>query len=508
MGAGSEGGGVSLCGVQGPGISVGETLPGRSRLGCRCLPRIATAARGTAVGCRRHRRAQAHMHRGPVAAAPLPPRIFLPCSDAQPRSKSVEHNASSSTLRRPASAFVAVAADTEAIFTALRGTLRATLDRVLPSDYSARSLGRYLEVDRMTAWRCWTIAHVADPAQALRAMPGGRAWPSLLSRLAKRGATAEEVAAIRREVERFEVLVQERSLDRQALKTIAAGAPGSERERAAIVAARRSASRGATSLYGIHAKTMLVAVLLAPGRPGDTLVSATLGIIDGLRRLRPGAPWPIMQHSVTSGSARGGARRAGPGKAGSLPTLLRDASTPGIAEHELTEQADPRGVTVVSLGDLREEHRGGIRVTAADSNRVGRFGDDEVEPFELSISFLFPADLAVVDLLVHRDLARHTDPVASLIGTPIGPHNFEQARLASRLPLESAFRSIEAGVASHRMKAATEAYAAGLLEACKRLRRDLDEFEAFRFELPYPPAFAAASASVELRNPRSRRRTR
>lgn len=413
-------------------------------------------------------------------------------------------DASSNSPRRSPTGFTGAAAEAEAILTALRTHLRATLDRVLPPDYSARSLGRFLEVDRMTAWRCWTIAHVADPAQALRAMPGGRGWPSLLSRLANRGASKTEIAAIRDEVARFDSLLTRRRLDRDGLKAIAASAAGSDSERGPIVAARRSASRGAAALYGVHAKMLLHSVLLAPGRRRGTLDSATVGIIDGLRRLRSGPPWPIMQYAVTSGTARRRGRGASAAD-NSMPALIREASTSGIVGCELTEHTDPQGITVVSLGDVRPKHRQGLRVIVAESNCVGRFGDGEIEPFDLLTSFLFPADLAVIELLVHRDLVRHTEPVAALIATPIGAHNFQHARLASRLPLEASFRPCAAGVASPRVKAAANAYEIGVSKACGMLRVGIDDFDAFRVELPYPPAFAAASASVELRNPRARR---
>lgn len=411
-------------------------------------------------------------------------------------------DASSRTSNRSPIGFADAASDVEAILTALRKQLRMTLDRVLPSDYSARSLGRFLEVDRMTAWRCWTIAHVADPAQALRAMPGGRGWTRLLSRLAKRSATAAEIDAIRHEVARFESLLRRQSLDRSSLKAIAATAAGTEAERTQILAARRAASRGAASLYGVHAKALLVTVLLAPGGQRGTLDSATVAIIEDLRRLRPGAPWPIMQYAVTSGTARRRSRRSLMADE-SMPSLIREASTPGIMGCELTEHTDERGVTVVSLGDVRPTHSRGMRITAAESNHVGALGEAEIEPFDLSISFLFPADLAVIELLVHRSLARHTDPVGSLIGTPVGPHNFEYTRLASRLPLEASFRPCKCGVESPRLKAASDAYRVGLSKACSMLHGDVDDFDAFRIELPYPPAFAAASASVELRNPRN-----
>lgn len=399
--------------------------------------------------------------------------------------------------------FTAAAAEVEEILGSLRRHLRATLDRVLPFEYSARSLGRFLGVDRMTAWRCWKIAHVADAAQALRAMPGGRGWPSLLSRLASRGASKAEIAAIRHEIARFDALLQGQGLDRHGLKALAAGA-GTKSERAQIVAARRSTSRGAASLYGVHAKALLVAVLLAPGRRRGTLDSASVSIIEDLRRLRPGAPWPIMQHAITGGTVRRRGRGALAADS-SMPALIREASTPGIVGCELSERTDERGVTVVSLGDVRPALRRGIRIATAVSSRVGAFGEGEIEPFDLSISFLVPADLAVIELFVHRDLARHTDPVASLIGTPIGPHNFERARLASRLPLEASFHPCEAGVPAPRVKAAADAYEVGVSKACGMLRVGIDEFDAFRVELPYPPAFAAAAASVELRNPRKRR---
>jgi len=405
----------------------------------------------------------------------------------------------------PPAGFPATAAEVEATLTALRTLLRTTLDRVLPGESSARSLGRFLQAGRMTAWRCWTVAYVADPAAALRAMPGTRGWADLLRRLATRGATDAEIAAIRTEVDRFEALLRTRSIGRAEVDALAAGVGGTRGERARIVAARRSASRGAAALYGVHAKLLVISYLVAPGKRKGTIDLASVGIIEGLGRLRPGAPWPIVQHAVASDRQQALRHHRPLGDGGAMPGLIRSLSSPGIAGSELTEHTDASGVTTIRLGDLRPEHRKGIRMVVADSMLGAQVGDDEVKPIHLHSTFLHPADLAVIELLVHRKLPRHTDPVAALLGTPIVPQSLPQARLASRLPLEEVFRPCVAGSASPRARAVAGAYKEGVARACAALRSDVESFDAFRIELPYPPAFAVALASVELQSRPPRR---
>lgn len=400
---------------------------------------------------------------------------------------------------RPAG-FPETAAEVDGALTALRNCLRVTLDRLLPHENSACSLGRFLQVGRMTAWRSWTIAYVADPAQALRAMPGSRGWSDVLRCLAVRGATEAEVAAVRDAVDRFNELVRVRKLGREEFDALTAGAPGSEAERTQIVAARRSASRGSAAMYGVHAKLLLACFLVAPGRQPGSIDLANVGIIDGLRRLRPGAPWPIVQHAVATDQDETLRRHRPLGDGGTMPGIIRSLSSDGIVGQELAEHTDASGVTEIRLGDVRPEHRSGIRVVIADSMIGNHLGEADVEPIDIHATFLHPADLGVIELLVHRDLPRHTDPVALLLGTPIVPQVLPQARLASRLPLEATLRPCTAGVASPKARAVVAAYGEALSRACAALGCSVGAFDAFRIELPYPPAFATASTSVEIRN--------
>ena len=57
----------------------------------------------------------------------------------------------------------------------LRQRLRPMIDRLMPEGYGVRSFSRGTGLELTSAWRCWTVAHVAEPAQALRALPGTKA---------------------------------------------------------------------------------------------------------------------------------------------------------------------------------------------------------------------------------------------------------------------------------------------------------------------------------------------
>lgn len=390
----------------------------------------------------------------------------------------------------------------------VRGRLRAVVTRLLPEDHGARSLARFLGVDRMTGWRCWTLVHEQDPRRAVRAMPGRRGWDRILTGLQTGGATGAELAAIRREVRAFEVFLGEQDLDWTLLVQ-------AEREKvsnrtqdaaAAIIESRRLASEGAMGLYGLKSRLLLVSYVVAPGTSAGLVSLGSFGLIDGLQRTRAGDAWPIVQRPVIEEAGEARLYQRPCGDSIELPGLMTSISTPGIDQGTLfKDRLGERTEMVMFAGDMDAQNPGkeGFRVGFGEcllDRSFGASGSAETfQPVQLLTSFLTPARLAVIELLVHRDLEIEADPTATLIGTPLGPENLSDRLHARLLPLEAECRSVTPSPLPKRFGPVGRARTEGLRRVCEPMGCRPSDVSTHRLELPHPPLFASVGVSFGLR---------
>ena len=406
--------------------------------------------------------------------------------------------------------FQQLSAEVDQAITEIRQRLRAILDAVLPGEYGARSLGRSLGLERMTAWRCWTIAHVADSAAAIEAMPGRVAWSKILKRLSERGAAPEAMAATESAIERFETLVRARGVDRTTMRALAAGALDSDRETAALLDARRGAVRSAAKLYGVHVRMMAMAHVISPGPDRASLAIGLAAAYEGLGRDRPGRPWPIIRRSATHAEGESGVLTHQPlGDEGELPSVIHAVSSKGIVGAELRSGRHERGVETTDLCDVppRRNHR--LRACLAEFiPQVAMSPTAGIEPACMQTSVQLPTDLVIADLLVHADVVRHTDPAASLLGTPV-VHEFLQGwETAPRLPLEASVRPIGSLALPKRFAAADRGYREALGRVLKAHRASIDRYEIFRIAVPFPPMHSVIAVTCELDEAARRERWR
>jgi hypothetical protein len=380
---------------------------------------------------------------------------------------------------------------------ALRREVRSAVEHVILGDYGARSLGRALDLERMTAWRVWTIARVADAGQAIQAMPGALGWKKLLRRLADRGVPPPALDGIRAEIDRFDRLVAGHGIDRTTLRALAAGAIDSSRESMATVAARRAAARAAASIYGVHAGTVVTGHLIAPGSRPGTVSMGAVAVFDRLGRKRPGVPWPIMRQSVgTGGDSAPVLDYKSLGDGGELPSVIGEFSTPGIVGAEIRSGRHERGVETIDLCDVPAERNRRLRVTIAEFID-GIEVPDKVFGVNMSTPVHLPIDTLVLDLVSHRSLVRHTEPVAALLGTPIVPEHVAGWKSGARLPLEVTAQQVKLPKLPARFSTLDGSYLEALRRVAAAQGGKLADYEIFRLVLPYPPMFGVAMFTFE-----------
>lgn len=401
--------------------------------------------------------------------------------------------------RGAVSGYQQLEAETTQALTLLRQRLRAILDRLLPDGYGARSLGRALDVEQTTAWRCWRIAHVADPAQALRAMPGRRGWKALFRQFERRGIPKDELEALQGAFACIEPLVYGRRADRTALRSMAAGGLDPTSDLDALRDIRRAISRGNARLYGVQARAVAVAWLVAPGRVRGTVSLGTAGVIDGLRKLRPGPPWPALLRSAMAGTPGKGLKYYAPlGDDSAIPFLIRTHSTRDAASGELASGLR-HGHESVELGDLATERNGHVRACHAEwIPAAARFKPGEMMPASLVSPVLLPTETFVFDLWFHRDVLRHTEPTASLYGTPVTAQRLASLEDATRMPLEASMRPVGASRLPKRLETIAAAHGEAVRRVAAAQRARPSDYGLFRLVLPHPPLFATVAGQFEL----------
>jgi len=394
--------------------------------------------------------------------------------------------------------FRRLSAETTEALAKLRQTLRRALDRILPEGYGARSLGRTLGLGRMTAWRCWRIAHAADPAVVLPELPGRLAWKEIIDRLDDRGLRPDERKALREAFARLEPIVFGRRADRAALRTMAAGGLDPESSRQALRDIRRATTRGAATLYGVKAKTIVLTWTVAPGRRRHSVSFGLAGAMDGISRLRPDLPWPILQRTVVLQA--GGTRDfyAPLGDDPKIPHLLRGVSTPGVSGTELRLERRPDRETI-DLGEVAPERNGSLRIFHAEfMPDAGTLDPGPPDLVPLLSSILVPADSVVFSLAFHRETPPHSEPFVSLLHPPVYMDVQWSFDRAIRVPLEVAMRRAR-GLGLPRRCAALEE---GHREAFRRVTEAQgvkgEDFLHYRIDLPYPTPFSVVAGQFEM----------
>jgi hypothetical protein len=379
----------------------------------------------------------------------------------------------------------------------LQHALRAALDTVLPADQGARACSRALGITRSLGWGVWNLASSPDIAAALRALPGAKGWELICTGLERRDCPFALLASLRSAISALDREMRSVRVQPSMLRSMAAGALDSDAQLRKMRAARKRARQAAEVLFGVHAKAFLGAMLAGPPNARGVVDVAGVSLFEGLTRSRPGPAWPIFEGILMSART---AHRPRPLVHGAIPGLMEEYCTEGAVNTALRTsgskdylvafvaqamQGRARGVRAAfgqlnpSAGSVTSRRRAGSRQTL-HSNHLGLIASA-------------PVELAVFDMLLHRDIPVLADPVGALYGPPDpwplgGISHGEPDRLeAKRMMLDSDVerpRSLQLPAAAATLSVPWR----GMLGcAAKALGHPLEDFVHFRLVVRDPP---------------------
>jgi hypothetical protein len=374
---------------------------------------------------------------------------------------------------------------------AVQSALRAALDGIASDESGARACGRALGLTRSFGWSIWNMAFAPDVPAALRAMPGDKGWRMLTEGLVRRGCPPKRIAALEGAVRALRSEMQARKLHPTLLRSIASGALDSEVEARRMRAARRKSREAAEILYGIRASAACSAIAVGPPDHEGAVDTVGIALFEGLHRLRPSAEWPIFEGQLNSGNPGFHAAQLRPSK---VHWAIDHLCTPGTVGTALRpSRSSDHLVAFVDTGstDVR-----GIR--AAFAQRALRCGRVTApagggEHPHLSMIVTVPTKVATFDVLLHKRVPMHADPVGALYGPPDpwpaagDGHSLTNRVEAKRLSLDSVVEVPKPGAAPAGIVALRAPWDELLALAADGLGAPLAEFRHYRLTVKDPP---------------------
>jgi hypothetical protein len=400
--------------------------------------------------------------------------------------------------------FESTLAQVSSEITVLQAALRDALESVLPVSTGARACGRALGLTRFLGWAIWNLAYAPDVPAAIRSMPGGRGWASVIAALRKAGCPDPRLERLERSAGGVSRLFSRKRINVTLLRSIAAGGLDTERDASRMRKARRDGRAAAEILHGVRASLNLgITVFGSPDADG-WIDFATASLFEGLERLRPGPAWPIYRRSFHRPAEGSAAARREPIEPGPLAPLVPSLSTPGAANGELRLVDDPV-LQTIEFTAPRANRAGGLRASFAESTRRAIRLPADLATGDSALVLTVPARWAVYHLVLHRDLSRVGEPTAALYAPPDpmevarrGLDGFDVVE-SNRLPLDANAETLEDLRLPARFRSCEPAYRALLDRAIRALGRTADEYVHFRVEVADPPLHGSVVLRWRLR---------
>ena len=376
----------------------------------------------------------------------------------------------------------------------LRGAV-ATIIQAVPELPSPRpvDIAERLGIDSKLAWKIANVIDGGDPFRAAQYVPGTAAFRIFLRAAANRNVPKALIASAKAAFGSYRDLVDTHAGSRPAFDMMLAGHAQEDCTRADLDH-RRLMFLGSSYVWGLQARVVLRADLLAPSDDPMMFDAATIrGFID-LRRLRPNVPWRIAR-GYSADDAGGihtsfvreplAAELNGTSLMHEAPLMPAFCSKPlpecrrvdapgGTIDYELVEGAvGNTGILTCVTGELlrRVEPR----------YRTGAYHD-----ISQMLRMRTPCEMVIFDVLIHRSLfGQRIEPklvvFSDLFAEQVGP----RYRAGDILPAQEQIEYLGMGLDVVGMED-VDRYPEMVKCALDRGGWDAEQFDVFRVRMKYP----------------------
>ena len=314
--------------------------------------------------------------------------------------------------------------ETEAVM-ALTTLQRALLDVIgrLPGPYLRRpsELQTRLGVHRKLAWQVHKFAHARYPLEEAANLPTVTGVTRVIDAARREGTPDDAARAAEAALQNLERVAKRYAGARADFDSMLAGLATGQTSQIDFNH-RRAAFKANSHIWGLQGRTTLSVFGLQSNREDPALTDffSIGGIID-LRRFRSNVPWMMMDARVRDdqGEVRQPHGRRlidEEGGASSNPAgLIRPFCT--VPALNVTQARSERGRTVL---EIQADGVGNETVLTTMRGHVCEgelpryaVGDDRTGHFAANIRT--PAEVLILDLLVHEDLYEHIEPTARVL---------------------------------------------------------------------------------------------
>ncbi len=353
-------------------------------------------------------------------------------------------------------------------------------------------MARRFNLNKNLTWKISKIVREHDPAAAFPHIPGRGGLTILLDSLKKAGAPVHALSQLHKALAELDQLIEIHAGDRETFEMMIGNLGRSSEGKQHAESQRKLCFRGNSAVWGVQARVQLCVNFIAPSEDPDWVDLAWLSGLVDFRRLRSDASWAIAlaRKSSDDGTAMSlgniepidldsSGKNAAPLLrkfcSEPLPAIHADLGADALVRYELLE--GPIGNTAAATCIIGIFGRRFVRRTVAPNDTLG----------EHVARLYTPVELLIHDLFVHRDLSYAFSPEAHLYSQLPSQAPFPMGgRKKGRLPLWEQVHHLGWGTSSV-MTPELPQYHGMIGSVFDRLSWNPQDFQVFRFELPYPP---------------------
>jgi hypothetical protein len=392
--------------------------------------------------------------------------------------------------------------DLRTTLAALRASLSDLLATLGPIHQVHAALTRDVGIDKTLAAKLVRVVREPDCHSAALDVPGDEGMRIFRRAMQAAGASEVSLELLRESFEAFQEMIRTHCGDRATLDMLAATSvrnsdhAASAKQKLQIETFRKHLFRGASAVFGVQAQVQISASFLTPTR-GDSErydVSLVNGLVK-LRRIRSDVAWAIISLRTLEQDGTAGPVLAfepidpshQDGKDVPIP-LLRPFCTTPLPELRIAD--GPNHVRRVELPEGPVGFNSAITLFTGLTYRSAspRIRTDDADRWREHFTALnTPAELAIHDLYIHRDMgfARFSESclysqLPGAIAYPNGPRT--SGLLQHGEPLQDlSSRPVQPFTAD------VPGYDRVVAHTVERLGFGLDDFHGLRIRLRFPP---------------------